>query len=77
MVSHLQSKWTMKYRTKKDLLEEECDKLYEQIKDSPVHMVKELKHKYQTKKMEIYVILHNQITTHGEKEENFADKDRE
>jgi len=55
----------MKYRTKKDLLDEECDKLYEQIQKSDVHMVKDLKRKYQTKKMEIYVILHNQITTHG------------
>ena len=67
----------MKYRTKKDLLDEECDKLYEQIQKSDVHMVKELKHKYQSKKMEIYVILHNQITTHGKEKENFADKDRE
>jgi len=67
----------MKYRTKKDILDEECDKLYEQIQKSDVHMVKELKHKYQTKKMEIYVILHNQITTHGKEEKNFADKDRE
>jgi hypothetical protein len=67
----------MKYRTKKDLLNEECDKLYEQIQNSPVHMVKELKHKYQSKKMEIYTILHNQITTHGEEKTNFADKNRE
>ena len=68
----------MKYRTKKDILDEECDKLYEQIQKSDVHMVKELKHKYQSKKMEIYVILHNQITTHHEQEKkNFADKDRE
>jgi len=67
----------MKYKTKKDLLDEECNKLYEQIQKSDVHMVKELKHKYQSKKMEIYVILHNQITTHHGKEENFADKDRE
>jgi len=66
----------MKYRTKKDLLNEECDKLYEQIQNSDVHMVKDLKRKYQAKKMEIYVILHNQITTHGEETKNFADKDR-
>ncbi len=67
----------MKYRTKKDLLDEECDKLYEQIQNSDVHMVKDLKRKYQSKKMEIYVILHNQITTHEQETKNFADKDRE
>lgn len=67
----------MKYRTKKDILDEECDKLYEQIQKSDVHMVKELKHKYQSKKMEIYVILHNQITTHEQETKNFTDKDRE
>jgi len=67
----------MRYRTKKDLLDEECDKLYEQILKSPVHMVKELKYKYQSKKMEIYVILHNQINTHDKKRNNIeADKDR-
>ena len=66
----------MKYRTKKDILDEECDKLYEQIQKSDVHMVKELKHKYQSKKMEIYVILHNQITTHEQETKNFTDKDR-
>jgi hypothetical protein len=68
----------MKYKTKKDKLEEECDKLYEQIQNSDVHMVKDLKRKYQAKKMEIYVILHNQSTTHhGKEAQNFADKDRE
>jgi len=67
----------MKYRTKKDILDEECDILYEQIQNSDVHMVKDLKRKYQAKKMEIYVILHNQSTTHhGEETTNFADKDR-